>query len=185
VVVALLGLRGIHASKWALYDARGESVHAVVQADIESGKMVADPLFGIWFPKPQGGFYGIRELKQDPTILAQRLNELEAEGLEPGADRLETYERNHYVYTNARTINWNKSSILRFSYSALHVLLGEKVDELGRPALVENPALMVVFGTAPLDFIIVLTLFVNARPKTWGTFAAGTHADVRANEAGS
>jgi hypothetical protein len=156
LVVALLRLHGIHASKWALYNAKGESVHAVVQADTESGQMVVDPLFGLWFPKPQGGYYDIRELKTEPAILAQRINSLKSQGLEPGADRLETYEWKQYVYSDPRTINWNKSPILEFLYLGLHGIWGEKVDNLQRPAFVEEPALMVLYGTIGLELLIAL-----------------------------
>jgi hypothetical protein len=178
VVVALLRLRGISSSKWALYNAQGESVHAVVQADTELGKMVVDPLFGIWFPKTQGGYYGIGELKQDPGILAKRIHELEAKGLEPGADRLETYEWNQYIYTNARTINWNKSALMKASYELLHFLLGEKVDELRRPTLAEEPALMVLYGTAGLEVVIVLAWLAVARLKRTQRAAVHVHAIV-------
>jgi hypothetical protein len=142
----LLQLRGISSSKWALYDAHGESVHAVIQADVESGKMVVDPLFGIWFPKPSGGYYAISDLKRDPGILRQRINELQAKGLKPGADSLASYDVDRYTYAHARTINWNKSAIMRYTYQLLHGLLGETADNLHRPAFVEEPPLLVFYG---------------------------------------
>jgi hypothetical protein len=172
LVIALMRLRGIQASKWALYDAQGESRHAVVQADVESGKMVVDPLFGIWFPKPDGGYYAIPELKQDPAILTQRISELQAKGLRPGADRLETYRFDQYVYSNARTINWNKSGIFRISYSFLHRILGERVDDFRRPAFVEEPALMVVYGAAAFEVVIVLVWLVAERRRRRRTLRA-------------
>lgn len=165
LVIALMRLRGIQASKWALYDAQGESRHAVVQAEVESGKMVVDPLFGIWFPKPDGGYFAIPELKQDPAIVVQRISDLRAKGQRPGTDRLETYRFDQYVYSNARTINWNKSPIFRISYSILHRLLGDRVDDLRRPAFVEEPALMVVYGTAGFEVVIVLVWLVAERRR--------------------
>jgi hypothetical protein len=172
VLVALLRLRGIHASKWALYDAKGDSVHAVVQADIESGKMVADPLFGLWFPKPQGGYYAIAELRKDPNLLLNRIAELRARGERPGSDRLETYPVGEYVYDNARTINWNKTGVLRFSYSVLQRLLGNEIDELPRPFLAEEPPLMVLYGTGALELFILLTWIIVRRAAR--TTAAAT-----------
>ncbi len=163
LLIALLRLRGIHGSKWALYNARGESVHAVVEADVESGKMVADPLFGLWFPKPQDGFYDIHELKQDPKILATRVTELRAQGIQPGVDRLQLYPLSEYVYTNARTINWNKNAVLRGIYSVLHSTLGERAGELERPGFAEEPPLMVIYGMAALEFVVLLVWFLLAR----------------------
>ena len=165
LLIALLRLRGIHSSKWALYNARGESVHAVVEADVESGKMVADPLFGLWFPKPQSGFYSIHELKLDPTILPNRVAELRAQGIQPGVDRLQLYPLSEYVYANARTINWNKNSALRGIYSVLHGVLGERASELGRPGFSEEPPLMVIYVTAALEFAVLLAWFLIARKK--------------------
>jgi hypothetical protein len=163
LLIALLRLRGIHGSKWALYNARGESVHAVVEAEVESGRMVADPLFGLWFPKSQAGFYDIHELKQDPKILATRVADLRAQGIQPGVDRLELYPLNEYVYTNARTINWNKNALLRAAYSVLHAILGERAGELGRPGFAEEPPLMVIYGMTALEFVVVLAWFLLAK----------------------
>ena len=174
LVVALLHLRGIHASKWALYNAQGESKHAAVQADVESGKMAVDPLFGLWFPKPQGGYYAIRELRQDPRILSQRVDELLAKGQQPGAGRLEFYPKDQYVYTQARTINWNKSGSMRFAYRALHGILGEGVDELRRPGFAEEPPLMVIYGAAGMEFVLVLAWFMMVRLRRRVT--AGAHS---------
>jgi hypothetical protein len=165
LLIALLRLRGIHASKWALYNAAGESKHAVVQAKVESGEMVADPLFGIWFPKPQAGYYAIAELRQDPGILPQRIAELRAKGLRPGAGRLEFYEFNDYIYTNARTINWNKTFVMKFAYKVLHGILGRSADDIGRPAFVEEPALMVIIGAAALELALVFAWIILARRR--------------------
>jgi hypothetical protein len=166
LVVALLHLRGIQASKWALYNARGESVHAVVEADVESGKMVVDPLFGLWFPKPQGGYYSIHELRQDPKILRQRIAELHAQGIRPGTDRLDLYPLDQYVYTNARTINWAKNAVWRTVFRILQGLMGERADELARPAFVEEPPLMVIYGVAALEFAALLAwLLVERRVR--------------------
>lgn len=163
LLIALLHLRGIRGSKWALYNARGQSVHAVVEAEVESGKMVADPLFGLWFPKTQSGFYSIHELKQNPSILPARVAELRAQGIQPGVDRLQLYPLGEYVYTSARTINWDKNALLRGAYSALHVLLGERAAEIGRPNFVEEPPLMVIYGTVLLQVILLSLWWLVAR----------------------
>lgn len=166
LVIALLRLRGISSTKWALYDAKGEAKHAVVEADVESGKMVLDPLFGIWFPKPEGGYFGIKELRQDPNILLNRLKELRAEKAYPGTGRLEFYPRDEYIYTNARTINWTKSVILRASFAILHRMLGERADDIHRPGFAEEPPLMVIYGTAGLEaFLIGGWLIIRRRTK--------------------
>jgi hypothetical protein len=163
LVSALLRLHGIHGSKWALYNDSGESVHAVVEVNVESGKMVVDPLFGIWFPKPGGGYYDIGELKQDSNILKQRIAELRAQGVQSGTDRLDFYPIDQYVYTNARTVNWNKNVILRSVYKLLHGVLGESADHLSRPAFVEEPPLMVIYGMALLEIVVLLVWLIVSK----------------------
>lgn len=182
LVIALLRLRGIHATKWALYNSNGESRHAVVEADVESGKMVVDPLFGIWFPKPQGGYFGIRELRQDPSILPERLKELRAQKIEPGVGRLEFYPTSEYIYTNARSINWTKTAILRSMFSLLHGALGERADVLHRPAFAEEPPLMVIYGLAVLEVFLILAWIVMgrlAKPRAESTLENGVKTKGR------
>jgi hypothetical protein len=179
LVITLLRLRGIHATKWALYNNNGESKHAVVEADVESGKMVVDPLFGIWFPKPQGGYFGIRELRQDPNILPERLKKLRAEEIEPGAGRLEFYPTGEYIYTNAQTFNWTKTAILRSIFSLLHWVLGERAYVLPRPAFAEEPPLLVIYGLAGLEVFLILAWIVMrrlARPLAENAAPNGTKA---------
>jgi hypothetical protein len=128
--------------------------------------MVVDPLFGIWFPKPKGGgYYSILELRQDPNILLQRITELRAQGQEPGADRLESYNPSEFMYTYARTINWKKSTAMGYLYRLLYLGMGKRVDELKRPAFSEEPPLMVVYGAGAVQSILVVVGLVMFRRK--------------------
>ena len=116
--------------------------------------MLVDPLFGIWFPKPQGGFYGIHDLRQNPRILSQRIADLRQRGINRGAVILDTYDFHEYVYSDPRTINWSKSSILRLTYRALHHFWGDRVDEFPRPAFTAEPSLMVLYAALGLEFLL-------------------------------
>jgi len=170
LVIALLRLRRIHASKWALYNAQGESKHAVIEADVESGRMVADPLFGLWFPRPSGGYYTIAEMKKDPNILLQRIAQLRSQGSDPGAAPLKFYEFDQYVYSDARTINWNKPVLGTF-FRVLHFLLGERTNQISRPSFVEEPPLMLIYGIAGLELCILLAWFLLVRRRGSGSSA--------------
>ena len=108
LVIRMLRLHGIGASKWALYTKEMKSVHAVVELEAETGKMVADPDFGLWFPRSSGGYYGIRELRQSPKILRDRVQSFVAQGKRPGAVDLRKYPLDDYSYEYAKTINWEK-----------------------------------------------------------------------------
>jgi len=175
LLVALLELRGIHASKWALYTPDLYPRHAVVEVQAEKGRMVVDPLFGLSFPRPGGGYYGIEDLRRDPAILRQRVLELRARHARPGAEKLEEYPLDRYVYNYARTINWEKSAVLRIVYRVLHALTGARVDQLARPGWAEQPALMVVIGLGGLEGgLVVLWGFVIWRGGRKKASAAGS-----------
>ncbi|TKB90006.1 MAG: hypothetical protein E8D41_12935 [Nitrospira sp.] len=144
LVIRMLRLHGIEASKWALYTKEMKSVHAVVELEVETGKMVADPDFGLWFPRSNGGYYSIRDLRQSPKILHDRIQNLVEQGKRPGASDLRKYPLNDYSYEYAKTINWEKWAVTWPLYKILRVTMGTSVDDLQRPAFVETPQLMVV-----------------------------------------
>jgi len=155
LLVVLLRLRGVQASKWALYDNNMRPQHAVVQVRAEDGDMVVDPLYGLWFPRPDGWFFSIKELKDDPEILKERIRFLLIRGEQPGALSLAHYPLNTYFYTNARTINWDKSFGMKMLYRVLYVAVGDKVNDLPRPALAEEPELIVIYGLIFGEFAIL------------------------------
>jgi hypothetical protein len=144
LVIRMLRLHGIEASKWALYTKEMKSVHAVVELEAETGKMVADPDFGLWFPRSNGGYYSIRDLRQSPKILRDRIHSLVEQGKRPGASDLRKYPIDDYSYEYAKTINWEKWAVTWPLYKILKVTMGTSVDDLQRPAFVEAPQLMVV-----------------------------------------
>ncbi len=151
LVIRMLRLHGIGASKWALYTKEMKSVHAVVELEAETGKMVADPDFGLWFPRPNGGYYGIKELRQSPSILQGRIQTLLREGVRPGSRDLKSYPIDEYTYQYAKSINWEKWGVTWPLYKALSIIMGPSIDYLQRPAFVEAPQLMVVILAAVLQ----------------------------------
>jgi hypothetical protein len=151
-------MRHIRASKWALYTPAGVSRHAVVELQSESGKMVIDPLYNMWFPKPGGGFYDIDDLRHDPSILRNRVLALQADRADQLNERINWYPLDQYIYTGARTINWDKSIVLRAAYRVLHAMIGDHVNHIWRPAYAEQPALMIIYGLAPVDFLALLVI---------------------------
>jgi hypothetical protein len=162
LLVVLLDLRHIPASKWALYSQDGVPRHAVVEVETEQGKMVADPLFGLWYPRPKGGYYGIEDLRKNPLLFQDHILELRGRHENPGTERLDWYPLNLYTYTYARTINWDKSASMRLSYLALHALIGQRVDLIHRPEWAEQPALMLVFGLGVAEGGLLFVWIVGA-----------------------
>lgn len=164
LMVVVLELRNIQATKWALYTPSGEPKHAVVELRSEAGKMVIDPLYDMWFPKPTGGFYDIDDLRRDSSILRDRVLALRAESATRITPRIDWYPLDRYIYKNARSINWDKSIVMRGAYRVLHALLGHRIDDVWRPEFTSQPALMIIYGLFPLDGIALLAI-AWANPK--------------------
>jgi hypothetical protein len=160
-VVVMLELHGIHASKWALYSPDLRPAHAVVELDSEQGKMVVDPLYGLWFPRSGGGYYSISDLQQDPDILIVRLRELRELQAQPGAEPLERYPLNRYIYSHSRTINWDKSVATHDLYAILHSMLGERVNKLSRPEWAEQPAIMLLLLISGIEVALLGIIFLG------------------------
>ena len=163
LVIRMLRLHGIDATKWALYTKEMKSVHAVVELEAETGKMVADPLYGLWFPRPDGGYYDIKELRQSSSILQGRIQTLLREGMRPGSSNLKSYPIDEYTYQYTKSINWEKWVVTWPLYKALSVILGPSLDDLRRPAFVEAPQLMVIIFTAALQAGLITIYFALVR----------------------
>jgi hypothetical protein len=163
LVIRMLHLHGIDASKWALYTKEMKSVHAVVELEAETGKMVADPDFGLWFPRSNGGYYGIKELRQSPSILQDRVHSLLQEGVQPGSSDLKSYPLNEYTYQYAKTINWEKWVGMFVVYEALKLVVGPAIDDLSRPTFVEAPQLMVMImaGTMQGGLVVLYLAYIG------------------------
>jgi hypothetical protein len=158
LMVVLLEMRNIHATKWALYTPSDQPKHAVVELRSEAGKMVIDPLYNMWFPKPNGGFYDIDDLRRDPSILRDRVLALRSVSNRRITQRINWYPLDQYIYTNARSINWDKSIVMRAAYRVLHAVFGHRVDDMWRPEFAEQPALIIAYGLVPIDALAIFVI---------------------------
>lgn len=166
LLVRMLAVRRIKASKWALYSKDMTPYHAVVELEAETGKMVVDPLFGLWFPRPGGGYYGIRELQQSPDILRDRIRSLLEQGKRPGTSDIRWYPFDKYRYEYAKSINWDKWPGMWIAYGALRLIVGPSVDDLQRPTFVEIPQLMVVIIVGVLQGgLLAMQLLLAVRKR--------------------
>lgn len=144
LIVVLLRLRGIRASKWAIYSPDLVPCHAVVELEAEGGKMVVDPSYGLWFPRPEGGYYGVEQLRNHPELLPRRIQELRANVNPIGLANLASYPLDKYTFTHARTMNWDKIWVSRLLYRLLYRAIGARVNKAFRPAWAEQPALIIL-----------------------------------------
>jgi hypothetical protein len=168
LVINLLHLREIHATKWALYSADNLPQHAAVEVEVEAGKMVVDALFGLYFPHPRGGYYGIQDLMENGEILDRRIADLREMNVQPGVGKLEYYPLDKYRYEFSRTINWNKSIVTKNLYKLLRIIVGSRIDSLSKPYFFEVPALMVIYGIVLLQgFCVLVGIRTAGFRKKW------------------
>ena len=154
LLVAILAELGIRSTMVMLYNrAGGDPTHTVVDARIVSGTMAADPVFDIVFPKPDGGFYGVAELRDDPGILIERLDALVAERGEDA--KIARYKRDTESYRWPKTINWDKNALTRGVERFIRVF-GSKSVFIGRPRALEDPKLLVTLSGMSMGLIGLL-----------------------------
>ena len=163
LTVILLKMRDIPAQKWTLYYPKGHPHHSVVEVETEQGKMAVDPLFGLFYPRPSGGYYSVADLRQNPDLVGERVAEMEARHQEPLAAPVERYSVSTYTYAYATTFNWEKSAFTRFLYKILRTAMGSRIDDVHRPVWPEEPALVVSFVIALFEILLILCLLLTAR----------------------
>jgi hypothetical protein len=158
---AILRLNGIDSTLVTLFACAdcGPS-HIVVEARYDKDWMVADPVFDMVFPADEFTYHGVDDLKANPALLIDRLDELtRARGRHPVAK----YRRDTETYTWARYINWDKYPWSRNLARRL-APLGIDLQQLRRPYFLEDPKLLVaglagLAGMAALLFWLILRLW--------------------------
>lgn len=144
--IVLLGLADVEASKLAVYDPSGDSVHAVVRVETERGPYIVDALFGIIHQHGSGEPISERDLADEEILLASV-----GRAVKSGNNRASRYPFDEYPLSDLRTLNWQKNAPLRASYKALALALGEeRARRLPRPYISEEPALMLMLLASSL-----------------------------------
>ncbi len=129
LVIRMLAAIGIKASKIAIHDSAGVGRHAVVEAEVNGRRVIADANHGYVYHLPDGRLATAADLARDPEIARARLKPKDNPII---AD-----------FRDVKTMNWTKIPVLMpFAYKALHRLIGDRVNHIPRPAIVELPKLM-------------------------------------------
>ena len=77
LLMSMLESIGIDSTLVMLYGTDGKTpTHTVVEVRDGQFKAVADPVYDLVFPNPNGGFYGIEDLRKNPALLPNRLDDL-------------------------------------------------------------------------------------------------------------
>ncbi|MBL4894793.1 MAG: transglutaminase family protein [Emcibacter sp.] len=143
------------------------ATHTIVEAHYDNGRMSADPVFNIVFPKREGEYYGIKELRDNPNLLIRRLDFLKAE--RGSEDKVSFYKRDTETYSWIKTINWSKNNITQ----TVGYFIGQFTDApflVMRPHFLEDPKLfysyfLFVMGAMFLMLSIVISWFVRKYNK--------------------
>jgi hypothetical protein len=134
---AMLETLGMRSSLAMLYPCYAcPPVHTVVVADLGSSNTLADPVFGITFPRPDGGYFSVDELVQEPRLLHERLQVLRAE--RGPHDKIIFYREANHRFDYLTTINWEANGLTRVVARGVRALGGEPRDVF-RPMWLENP----------------------------------------------
>lgn len=143
LLAALLKRFGMDSTLVMLHACEGcKATHTIVETHYEGGRMAADPVFDIVFPAGNGRFYGVKELKQDPSIMISRLDELK---VQRGSDnKVAFYKRETESYSWPKTINWEKNSVLQ-KVAALIEKYGHDPSLVMRPNFLEDPKLFLLY----------------------------------------
>jgi hypothetical protein len=152
--IVILRQYGIKASKLALYDDAGRSVHAVAEVHTDDGIEYHDLLFNIFHQDAQGRALSLEQLA-DRDVLRGSVERAIAEG----NARAKIYPIDEYDFESPRSINWTKSPALALTYRVIAAAIGEeRASRIPRPHISEEPASMVAIlclGTGSACLIVI------------------------------
>jgi len=154
LLMAMLESIGIDSTLVMLFDTDERTpTHTVVEVRDGQFKAVADPVYDLVFPNPNGGFYGIEKLRENPDLLLNRLDNLVQ--LRGTSNKIAFYKRDSESYQSASPINWNKNRFLILTSNILE-RIGVKTRDVLRPHVLDDPKL---FVSTVLFFVSLFFLF--------------------------
>jgi len=154
LLMAMLESIGIDSTLVMLYDTDGRTpTHTVVEVREGQFKAVADPVYDLVFPNPNGGFYNIADLRTNAGLLPNRLDNLIQ--IRGASNKIALYKRVSESYQSASPINWNKNEMLKLISNILG-WIGIEARDLRRPHILDDPKL---FVSTVLLFVSLLFVF--------------------------
>ncbi len=138
------------------------SIHTVVEAQSERGRMVVDPIWHVDYPTADGRFLGVRDLA-GTSRGRERVAELQRE--RGPSDKIAVMPATEATFDYAVGMNWDKNTVTRTVAATLH-LLGYTPEQMFRPRFLEDPKLalsllLVWIGIAIIGAIFSINFFVE------------------------
>ncbi|MCO6437346.1 MAG: transglutaminase domain-containing protein [Phycisphaerae bacterium] len=165
LLVALLRSLNIPASPVMSFDPRtNRPAHTFVEARPTGMQaMLVDPTYALSFPRPDGGYYGLLDIRRDPAIVDRQLASSRVEGPEYRAVS-DYYLRPAAPYESGSTFNWNRGALPRAARSALFPLFGERLYTWPRPIFLEEPKLLIATWLLAATFVAAaVNVFITLR----------------------
>lgn len=141
LLVAVLREYGVAATSVMLSPCDGcEFVHTVVEAKAVDGRIVVDPSYAVSFPKPKGGYYSVRDLRKDSSIIVHRLDDYDK--FSETGDQLKFDRAREYAtfYSHPKTINLAKNAFTQWAAPVI-ALFADEPELVYRPRFLEDPKL--------------------------------------------
>lgn len=158
LLMAMLESVGIDSTLVMLFGTDGKTpTHTVVEVRDGQFKAVADPVYDLVFPNPNGEFYNIGDLRKNSALLLNRLdNLLQIRGT---SNKIVYYRRINESYQFASPINWNKNDLLKFISNILGGM-GIEARDIRRPHFLDDPKLFISMTLFYISLFFIIFAFV-------------------------
>lgn len=163
LLMAMLESIGIDSTLVMLYGTDGKTpTHTVVEVRDGKFKAVADPVYDLVFPNPNGGFYNIEDLRKNSALLLNRLDNL----VQPRgtSNKIAHYRRVNESYQFASPINWNKNGLLKLISNILGEM-GIEAGDIRRPHFMDDPKLFLSTTLFFISLFFIIFAFVFKEKK--------------------
>jgi hypothetical protein len=157
LVSAMLWQLGINSGLAQIFPCRDcGPIHAVVEAEYETGRMVVDPTWDIDYPTGDDKFLGIQELAGTSR---GREHVADLQGRRGAGDKIQFIPERDATFDYAVAVNWQKNAFGRAVSYSLRVL-GYAPEHLLRPHFLEDPKLALTLFLFIVAGILVIIRFL-------------------------
>ena len=158
LLMAMLESIGLDSTLVMLSDSdRSAPNHTVIEVRDGKFRAVADPVYDLVFPDIKGGYYGAKDLRENPGLLLNRLDNLTR--LRGSTNKIAFYPRLTETYKFASPINWNKNELLKLASKVLGIFDIDARD-IRRPHFLDDPKLFVSTSLFIASFIFLIVAFL-------------------------
>lgn len=130
--ILCLNVLRVPANQVTVYHRSGNAQHCLVEIHPPNGRLIADPVYGIYYTDATGRALGLEDLQAGVPVTCR---------FAPGT-RQAGYPSNSYYdfdYILTKTANWTMSWQRRLAYKVLWSITGGGIDRFRLPVILEWP----------------------------------------------